>query len=530
YIDDDAHIQVSYGPKHKLQQDVRTFQPDILGFYSSTVDFNVVAKLAGEFRDQGFGGLMVIGGHHTTPLPASLRGTVFDAVIRGDAEKAVEQLIKGVPLEEIENAHIKGFKVGSVGKLTEAELPSLNYDKFVRRSEIIWTMTARGCPFRCVFCSTEFEKGYRKLSMDKLIKQIASALKYGQGLGIWDDAFIGESRLDELYDALVREGLLDKIKYMHIQARFCDPLSPDLWERLKRLKVTNINTGFESGSDRILKYLKASKRASVANLKQNTLTALENHINVNGSYMFGAPTETIEDMNQTLDLMRWCQEVKTGKFWFHVATPYPGTEFWDIAKKRGTVHDNMDFGSLSLYDYHNPRLLDASYLEYCGIIDEVKRITNSWFLLGQYKRNRQTGAKGKLTVVVLTKNNGNYIRYCLDNVVGFNGVEVLVCDTGSTDDTVEIVRTYRIRVEHIDWVDDFAAVRNKALEFVETEWALYVDSDMQVGEDFPEIWPLLESNNYDGWKLPHRYYADLERTQVMWPESYPSQNPKLLRV
>lgn len=531
YVDDPEHIQAVGGSSfQQLEKSIKEFDPDILGFYSCTVDFNIVEALVRKIKERGFMGVAVIGGHHTTPLPASINGTAFDAALRGDSEKAVKYLIEGVPLSAIDNAHVPGIKEGTVAKLTCDELPSLDYDKLVRRSEIIWTMTARGCPYRCRFCSTEFEKGYRRLPMDKLLKQIRSALQYGSGLGVWDDAFVGETYLHALYEGLREEGLLEKIKYMHVQARFCDPIPEGVWEWMKKLKVTNINTGFESGSTRMLQYLKASPRASVDNLKKNALKAIGLKINVNGSYIFGSPTETIGEMQETSALMRWCKEVGTGKVWYHVATPYPGTEFWSIAKKKGKVWDHMNFGELSLYDYHNPRLLDADYIEYCRVIDEVRQLNEGWFLGSQYRRNRQTGAKGKLTLLVLTKNNENYIEHCLNNIAKIKNVQLLVVDTGSEDKTVDIVRRYGIRVERILWTDDFSVARNGAARFVETEWVLYVDSDMQIGDDFDEIWNLLETDKYDGWRLPHRYYADLERTQVLWPDSYPSQNPKLLRV
>ena len=370
YVNDDEHIQVAQGSIIQIQEKTKVFKPDILGFYSCTVDFNMVVKLAKKIKDEGFKGLMVIGGHHVSPLPTSIDGTVFDAAIRGDAEKSIKALIDGFSLKDISNIYINGdTDEGTIAKLNESELPVLNYDKMVRRSEIIWTMTSRGCPYRCRFCSTEFEKGYRRLSIEKIVPQIKSALKYGSGLGMWDDTFIGEKRLRLIYETLKKEKLLDEIKFMHVQARFCNSISPVTWEYLRKLKVTNINTGFESGSTRVLKYLKAHSKASVDNLKQNVLTAQKYNINCNGSFMLGIPTETIEEMRQTLELMKWCQKVGMGRFWYHVATPYPGTEFWEIAKKRNKVNNNMNFGELNLYDYHNPRLLDADYNDYLDVME-----------------------------------------------------------------------------------------------------------------------------------------------------------------
>jgi glycosyltransferase involved in cell wall biosynthesis len=177
-------------------------------------------------------------------------------------------------------------------------------------------------------------------------------------------------------------------------------------------------------------------------------------------------------------------------------------------------------------------MLDDSvkFEDYLGIIKQVGEITGDWFVADHRRRSRMSGTMGKLTILILTKNNENYIKHALDSVTGLKGVRILVCDTGSTDRTVEIVREYGIRVEHLKWVDDFAAVRNEALKYVETEWVINVDSDMQVGDDFDRIWPLLETKEYDGWKIPHRFYGDLERKEVLWPGTYPCKIPKILRV
>lgn len=55
--------------------------------------------------------------------------------------------------------------------------------------------------------------------------------------------------------------------------------------------------------------------------------------------------------------------------------------------------------------------------------------------------------------------------------------ETVIVDTGSTDRTVEIAKTYGARVETFAWCDDFAAARNHALSFVKSEWVLFLDAD-----------------------------------------------------
>lgn len=54
---------------------------------------------------------------------------------------------------------------------------------------------------------------------------------------------------------------------------------------------------------------------------------------------------------------------------------------------------------------------------------------------------------------------------------------MVVLDTGSTDNTVEIARTCGAEVHHFDWIDDFAAARNRSLELANASWALILDAD-----------------------------------------------------
>ncbi len=55
--------------------------------------------------------------------------------------------------------------------------------------------------------------------------------------------------------------------------------------------------------------------------------------------------------------------------------------------------------------------------------------------------------------------------------------QIVIVDTGSTDDTVAMVRSLNIDVRQYEWKDDFADSRNHALSFLKTDWALSIDSD-----------------------------------------------------
>lgn len=81
-----------------------------------------------------------------------------------------------------------------------------------------------------------------------------------------------------------------------------------------------------------------------------------------------------------------------------------------------------------------------------------------------------------VALVTIVKDEARSIARLLDSVRGLVD-EMIVVDTGSTDDTVAIARAAGGKVSHFDWVDDFAAARNFALAQTQMPWRLVLDAD-----------------------------------------------------
>lgn len=82
-----------------------------------------------------------------------------------------------------------------------------------------------------------------------------------------------------------------------------------------------------------------------------------------------------------------------------------------------------------------------------------------------------------LSVIILTKNEENTIKVCLESVKWAD--EIIVLDNGSTDSTLEIAKNYTKNISVFNDLD-FATLRNKGMEQAKGEWVLYVDSDERV--------------------------------------------------
>ena len=87
-----------------------------------------------------------------------------------------------------------------------------------------------------------------------------------------------------------------------------------------------------------------------------------------------------------------------------------------------------------------------------------------------------------MSLTMIVKDEENNLSNCLASVSGVFD-EIVIVDTGSTDRTVEIARSFGARVFHFPWVDDFAAARNEALSHATGDYAFWLDADDVVEPD-----------------------------------------------
>ena len=86
-----------------------------------------------------------------------------------------------------------------------------------------------------------------------------------------------------------------------------------------------------------------------------------------------------------------------------------------------------------------------------------------------------------VALAMIVRNESASLQRCLDSVRAFTDT-LIVIDTGSTDETVQIALAAGARVEHFTWIDDFAAARNFALATANADWNVILDADELIAD------------------------------------------------
>ncbi|WP_448375167.1 tetratricopeptide repeat-containing glycosyltransferase family 2 protein [Fervidobacterium sp.] len=132
-------------------------------------------------------------------------------------------------------------------------------------------------------------------------------------------------------------------------------------------------------------------------------------------------------------------------------------------------------------------------------------------------RNMPDKKRCLLSVAMIMKNEEHNLDRALGSIKPYVD-EIIVVDTGSTDNSVEVAKKYTDKIYFHEWKDDFSEARNYSLQFPTCEWVLIYDADEEVKEDFAGIREFLASlpDDVNTVYLPTLSYLDwdLKKTEI----------------
>ena len=200
---------------------------------------------------------------------------------------------------------------------------------------------SRSCPYRCTFCFHPLGNKYRQRSMDSIMRELEFAVKRYKinVIAIYDELFSYDK--ERVYDFCNRLKILQKeipweIKW-GCQMRV-DRLDEEFLKTMKDAGCYSVSYGFESYSKTVLDAMK--KYITTEQIDNAVKLTLKSNISIQGNFIFGDRTETVQTAHETLDY--WKRNREAGIVLGFIS-PYPGTELYNNCIKKGIIKDKLDF-------------------------------------------------------------------------------------------------------------------------------------------------------------------------------------------
>ncbi|MBS1913519.1 MAG: glycosyltransferase [Bacteroidetes bacterium] len=113
-----------------------------------------------------------------------------------------------------------------------------------------------------------------------------------------------------------------------------------------------------------------------------------------------------------------------------------------------------------------------------------------------------------ISLCMIVKNEEEVLARCLSSVRPLVD-EIIIVDTGSTDNTIAIARGFGAVIEHFDWIDDFGAARNYSFSKATSPYIIWLDADdVILPSDLERLLELKERLHKDVYMLLYDYSQD----------------------
>ncbi|MBI3770837.1 MAG: hopanoid biosynthesis associated radical SAM protein HpnJ [Deltaproteobacteria bacterium] len=368
---------------------------EMVVLHTSTPSFRLDAQTAASIKAARPDVTIVfVGGHPTAEPERSLReAPAADVVVRKEFDHAVVDLAAGRPIAEIAGVSYRdGARVvhnPDVVPLHSAALDALPFvtDVYARDLDYkrynspychypyVSLYTGRGCPAHCTFClwpQVTTGHSYRTRSPENVyeeVRRMPRLFPEMREVFFDDDTFTA--------DPARARAIAERIGPLGITWSTNSRANVDC-ETLKVLKDNGLRLfviGYESGNESILRNIK--KGVGIERARRFTRDCHDLGILIHGTFILGLPGETRETIAET---MRFAREMNPSTIQVSLASPYPGTHFYDWVREHGYLAVDQ------MVDTSGYQKCAVSYPSLSGeeIYDAVERFYRSYYFRPTY--------------------------------------------------------------------------------------------------------------------------------------------------
>jgi len=344
-----------------LREEIAAYAPDVVGISAMfTINSKGAHDTAAIVKSINPNIPVLVGGAHASAFPEwILRDVSVDYVVKGEGEITLLEFLKAwTESGDVSGVHglvyRKGGEICSAPKrefcrdLDAFPFPArdlvdmrIYLDEYYNRTHAMsppraTVVTSRGCPYNCIFCSIQslWCRSYRARSPKNVVDEIEFLVsKYGvKEIAFFDDNLsFYRNRMAEICDEIFRRGL--DIKWCTPNGIAIWTLDEELLRKMRRSGCYKLTFGIETGSLRTQKFI---RKEQVDLDKAKEIIRLCSRIGIwtHSPFIIGFPYETLEDIRATIDYALTCGlDMAT----FFIATPYPGTDLYDIYRREGLL-------------------------------------------------------------------------------------------------------------------------------------------------------------------------------------------------
>lgn len=383
-LNDDNHIVWQ-----EIYNTIITVRPVVLGISVLSAKCDSALKIAKICKGIDKNIVVVAGNHHATTNPDKiLQDLNVDFVIRGEGEVTFYEFLEELRSQRHDFKHIKGLSYRDgpnitnnedrelINNLDDIPFPDRNLIMGIENyepSQLGMVMTSRGCPYSCAFCGSKnmWHQKVRWRSLESVFSEIEDLQNTFRvrNITFMDDSFtVNKKRLQEFCNQLFER----KMDITWSCLARVDNIDDETIKILKKTGCTKVTVGIESGNDRILKLM--DKKFDLKRIEAAVNVLKRNKMYWAAFFMFGVPSETKEEMIDTLTFMK---KIKPDWSYISIFTPYPGTKMYDQAVGLGVIKEMPDY---TLYTHQ------SHYIPFSGKISEEEGKKFAKFILEEFHK------------------------------------------------------------------------------------------------------------------------------------------------